>query len=92
MEKAEPFAFGHLGLKPWEFEQMTMGEYLAMGEAYNERLRYEDRRMAYYIAWTLTPYSDDLANTYKTIYYGLHPNERPSSEEEKQAFCEIFNV
>lgn len=92
MEKAELFAYGYLGLKPWELEQMTMGEYSAMSEAYWERMKYEDRRMSYYIAWTLTPYSDDLANTYKTIYYGLHPQEKPTDEEERQKFCDMFNV
>lgn len=71
---------------------MTMGEYLSVSDAYGKKMQSDDRRMAYFTAWMLTPYSEDLNKTYQTIYYGLHPDDKPLPEEEKEQFCEMFNV
>ena len=92
VKQSEIFAYGFLGLKPWEFGEMTMGEFKSMVYAYHQAEKAKDRKFAYFVAWTMTPYCDDMEKMYKTIYYGLHPNEKPLPEEEKKAFCEQFNL
>lgn len=71
---------------------MTIPEFFTVMKAYHDRKVEEDKRESYFIAWGLTPYSGDFNNIFKTIFYGLHPEEKPSAEEEKAAFMEEFNL
>ncbi len=41
IEKAAPVAYGPLGLKPWEFGQLTFGEFYELAEGYHWRTRQE---------------------------------------------------
>ena len=38
---AEPVAYGPLGLKPWEFGRLTVGEFAQLAEGYLWRIRQE---------------------------------------------------
>jgi hypothetical protein len=50
IEKAAPVAYGPLGLKPWEFGQLTFGEFYELAEGYHWRTRQEQIMTAGFVA------------------------------------------
>lgn len=52
---AEPIAY-RIGLKPFEFPQLTPLEFYKYLEADDERRRLQDYRAAYFISWLMSPH------------------------------------
>ena len=81
IEKAAPVAYGPLGLKPWEFGQLTFGEFYELAEGYHWRTRQEQIMTAGFVASIInTCTSRDLK---KPVTVDMLLGQAPKEKQEK---------
>ncbi len=81
----EPIAYGALGLKPWEFGRLTIGEFLALAKGYE--WRFEQQRIEF--ASFVVPIINSCAMNLKRpitaeALLGFDPKKRAKEEETKK--------
>lgn len=74
-------AYGPLGLKPWEFERLTFGEFKQLADGYQWRTKQEQIMAAGFVASIInTCTSRDLK---KTVTVEMLIGQEPKEKQEK---------
>lgn len=57
MELVAPFAYGAMGLHPWELDEYTIRQFFQRAEGYRKAQKQEWRKLAALACWILAPWN-----------------------------------
>lgn len=90
MDKAKVHAYGLLRLKPWEFEKLTIFDFLDMVNAYDEVKTNERRETAYWVANIISPHLKHPAKVDELVKPFMRKPTASQRAEEAEEFFRQF--
>lgn len=86
--KAELIAYGPLGLKPWEFERLTVREFDLLCKGYEMRARDRDMRLAYFFTMATNVHiaKESQRISVRDVMKQLHPASKVERLREEIEF------
>jgi hypothetical protein len=96
LEQNEPFAYGALELKPWEFGRLQPHEFYAMLEGYNWRKERQEEMTAYFVCGLMNmsgkSFKKGQSMSVKDLLKPLRQPAKRSKKEDEQYLREQFNL
>ena len=90
MDKAKVHAYGLLHLKPWEFEKLTIFDFLDMLNAYDVVKTNERREIAYWVANIISPHLKRPAKVDELVKPFLKKPTKSQKADEAEQFFKQF--